>query len=203
MARRPWHKSADTRAEILDEAERQLETLGYADMTIGSIARALGMSPANIFKNFGNKAGLIDAVALRWVMLLDATIDTTSGITPASRRLRAMARLILETHLDRGEKPARLAMALGIDFRPPPSAIAFYERLLKRFETLIDDGIAEGEFAPCDDKPVAAAVVCDCLATILDPASVLSSRSLFTVEELTEKCDRVVNFVIKGLAARA
>ena len=80
MARRPWHKSADTRAEILDEAERQLETLGYADMTIGSIARALGMSPANIFKNFGNKAGLIDAVALRWVMMLDAAIDTTSGI---------------------------------------------------------------------------------------------------------------------------
>jgi AcrR family transcriptional regulator len=203
MARRSWHKSADTRAEILDEAERQLEAIGYTDMTIGSIARALGMSPANIFKNFGNKAGLIDAVALRWVLLLDAALDTTSGITPASQRLRAMARLILETHLVHGETPARIAILIGLDFRPPPSALAFFERLLKRFETLIDDGIASGEFAPCDDRPAAAAVVCDCLMTILDPAAVLRGRSLFTVEEMTEKCDRLVNFVIKGLAARA
>ena len=99
MARRSWHKSADTRTEILNEAERQLQAVGYAAVTIGSIAKALGMSPANVFKNFGNKAGLIDAVALRWVLLLDAALDTTSGITPASQRLRAMARLILETHL--------------------------------------------------------------------------------------------------------
>ena len=34
-------------------------------MTVGSIAKALDMSPANIFKNFGSKAGLIDAVAFR------------------------------------------------------------------------------------------------------------------------------------------
>lgn len=39
--------------------------------------------------------------------------------------------------------------------------------------------------------------------TILDPAAVLRGRSLFAVEEMTEKCDRLVNFVIKGLAARA
>lgn len=202
MARRSWHKSADTRAEILDEAERQLQALGYADMTIGSIATALGMSPANIFKNFGNKAGLIDAVALRWVMELDATIETTADIPSASLRLRAMAHLILETHLARGTMPARLAIMIGLDSTPPPSAIAFFHRLLRRFEKLIEDGVSDGEFVPCE-VAVTAAAVCDCLITILDPAAVLRGRSLFSVEEMTKKCDHLVDFVIRGLSLRA
>ena len=202
MARRSWHKSADTRAEILDEAERQLRAVAYADVTIGSIAKALGMSPANIFKNFGSKAGLIDAVALRWVMEIDATIETTAGISSASLRLRAMAHLILETHLARGKMPARLAIMIGLDSTPPPSAVAFYHRLIQRFEKLIDDGIAGGEFVACN-VPVTAAAVCDCLVTILDPAAVLRARSLFSMDEMTRKCDQLVDFVIRGLSLRA
>jgi AcrR family transcriptional regulator len=202
MARRSWHKSADTRAEILDEAERQLQAVGYADMTIGSIAKALGMSPANVFKNFGNKAGLIDAVALRWVMEIDDAIDTTADIPSASRRLRAMAHLILKTHLARGETPARLAIMIGFGSTPPPSALAFFHRLLHRLERLIEEGVSAGEFAPCDG-PVTAAAVCDCLITILDPAAVLRGRSIFTVEEMTRKCDHLIDFVIRGLSHRA
>lgn len=202
MARRSWHKSADTRAEILDEAERQLQAVGYADMTIGSIAKALDMSPANIFKNFGNKAGLIDAVALRWVMELDAAIETTADIASPSDRLRALAHLILKTHLARGETPARLAIMIGLDSTPPPSALAFFHRLLDRLEKLIGDGVAAGEFAPCDG-PVTAAAVCDCLMTILDPAAVLRGRTIFTVEEMTRKCDQLIDFVIRGLSLRA
>ncbi|SCM77992.1 hypothetical protein KL86PLE_60307 [uncultured Pleomorphomonas sp.] len=202
MTRRSWHKSADTREEILDEAERQLQAVGYSDMTIGSIAKALGMSPANIFKNFGNKAGLIDAVALRWVMEIDAAIETTAHIPSASLRLRAMAHLILETHLARGRMTARLAIMIGLDSTPPPSALAFFHRLLQRLGQLIDDGVADGEFAPCD-VTVTAAAVCDCLVTILDPAAVFRGRSLFTVEEMTQKCDHLIDFVIRGLSLRA
>ncbi len=202
MARRSWHESADTRTEILDEAERQLQAVGYAAVTIGSIAKALGMSPANVFKNFGNKAGLIDAVALRWVMEMDAAIETTADIPSASKRLRAMAHLILETHLARGEMPARLAIMIGFDSTPPPSALAFFHRLLQRLEALIDEGVSAGEFAPCDG-PVTAAAVCDCLITILDPAAVLRGRSIFTVEEMTRQCDHLIDFVIRGLGHRA
>ena len=202
MARRSWHKSADTRAEILDEAERQLQAVGYAEMTIGSIAKALGMSPANIFKNFGNKAGLIDAVALRWVMEIDAAIETTDHIPSASFRLRSMAHLILKTHLAGGEAPARLAIMIGFDSTPPPSAMAFFHRLLHRLEKLIDEGIAEEEFAPCDSS-VTAAAVCDCLITILDPAAVRRGRTMFSVEEMTRKCDHLLDFVIRGLRAPA
>jgi AcrR family transcriptional regulator len=202
MARRSWHKSADTRTEILDEAERQLRAVGYAQMTIGSIAKALDMSPANVFKNFGSKAGLIDAVALRWVMEIDAAIETTADITLASSRLRAMAHLILKTHLARGEMLAHLAIMIGLDFTPPPSALAFFHRLLQQLEKLVDEGIAGGEFAPCDGR-VTAVAVCDCLITILDPAAVLRGRSLFTVEEMTKKCDHLIDFVIRGLGAPA
>ena len=113
-----------------------------------------------------------------------------------------MAHLILKTHLARGEAPARLAVMIGLGPAPPPSALAFFHRLLQRLERLIEEVISAGEFAPCDG-PVTAAAVCDCLITILDPAAVLRGRSIFTVEEMTGKCDHLIDFVIRGLGHRA
>ena len=75
MARRTWHPSADTRNEILDETERQLRANGMTATTVGSVARELGMSPANIFKNFGSKAGLVDALVQRDLLQIDAMCD--------------------------------------------------------------------------------------------------------------------------------
>ena len=80
--------------------------------------------------------------------------------------------------------------------------MAFFHRLLHRLEKLIEEGIANGEFAPCD-IPVTAAAVCDCLITILDPAAVRRARTMFSVDEMTRKCDHLLDFVIRGLSARA
>lgn len=202
MARRSWHKSEDTRTEILDEAERQLVSAGYHGMTIDSLARKLGMSPANIFKNFGNKAGLIDALALRWVVKTDEMLDVTETITPASTRLRTIARLILDSHLRDGDVLPKIAILAGVAAAPPPSAIAFFERLLERLRRLIEAGIAEGEYADCD-ATARAAVVCDCMITVLDPASVLRARTMFSCDEITRRGDQLVDFVIAGLRAGA
>ena len=52
-------------------------------------------------------------------MEIDAAIETTADIPSASLRLRAMAHLILETHLARGKMPARMAILIGLDSPSP------------------------------------------------------------------------------------
>jgi TetR/AcrR family transcriptional regulator, repressor of the ameABC operon len=198
MARRPWHPSTDTRAEILDEAERQLQSVGFEALTMGSIAKALGMSPANVFKNFGNKSGLVDAVVLRLLMDIDRSLDTTETIRPAPERLRVLIRQIVESQLSQGKRNAKIAVIIGTYLVLPPSAIAFYNRLIDRFKRLLDDGIAEGEFAATDTS-LAAEVVGDCFIGIIDPANLWRMSTVFSPEEVTKKCDQLVEFVLKGL----
>jgi AcrR family transcriptional regulator len=198
MARRAWHKSTETRTEILDEVERQLTSVGYAAMTVDSIAKALGMSSANVFKNFGSKSGLIDAVALRWLMEIDALVESAVTIGSPSERLRAIANLILREHIRRGLMPSHIAIMVGLNFVPPPSAISFLGRLLEHFRAIVASGVESGEFAPCDAVKTAS-VLCDCLISVLDPAVIVRARSLYSEEEITRKCDDLVDFVISGL----
>src|SRR3546814_1627798 len=54
---------------ILDSAERLFKHYGYTKTNVADIARDLGMSPANIYRFFGSKADIHQALAQR---MLDA-----------------------------------------------------------------------------------------------------------------------------------
>ena len=58
-------QAAETRATILDCAERLFLELGYAATTIAAIAAGAGVSVETIYKAFGGKAGLVRAIRER------------------------------------------------------------------------------------------------------------------------------------------
>lgn len=55
----------ETRDLILATAEAHLRRFGYARTTVSEIARACGMSHANVYRFFKTKADIIDAVVAR------------------------------------------------------------------------------------------------------------------------------------------
>jgi len=59
--------SSTTRDRILDAADALLQRLGPARMGVVDVARALGMSHANVYRHFDSKAALRDAVVERWL----------------------------------------------------------------------------------------------------------------------------------------
>jgi AcrR family transcriptional regulator len=70
------------REAILDTAERQFLTGGYASTTIAAIAREAGVSVETIYKAFGGKPGLVRAIFERGL--------TGRGPVPAYERSDAM-----------------------------------------------------------------------------------------------------------------
>jgi AcrR family transcriptional regulator len=56
-------QARQTRAEVLDAARRLFLADGYASTTIASVAGAAGVSVETVYKTFGNKSGLLRAVA--------------------------------------------------------------------------------------------------------------------------------------------
>lgn len=55
----------DRRREILDAAERLHDELGFEKTTMADIAKALAMSPANLYRTFPNRRAIDDAIAER------------------------------------------------------------------------------------------------------------------------------------------
>src|SRR5688500_19105611 len=68
---------ADTR--LLAIAADQLKEFGPRHITVVGIADAAGMTHANVYRYFTNKAALIDAVAGQWLREMGAAIADIAG----------------------------------------------------------------------------------------------------------------------------
>ena len=78
-----------TQERILEAAEEVLRRYGPAKANVVDVARALGVSHASVYRHFGSKAALRDAVTERWLESIStplAAIASEEG--PAPERLR-------------------------------------------------------------------------------------------------------------------
>src|ERR1700744_2570241 len=65
----------DTRSAILEMAKAHLRRFGEDKMTIVDIARGLGLSYANIYRFFKNKAESLDAIIEEWLGRTEEIIE--------------------------------------------------------------------------------------------------------------------------------
>jgi AcrR family transcriptional regulator len=63
--RKAGRPTVDRRDEILDAAERLYDAMGFEKVTVTDVARALGMSPANLYRSFANRQAIDEAVTKR------------------------------------------------------------------------------------------------------------------------------------------
>lgn len=65
MAEKPTQDATSGRERMLDAAESCLQRFGLAKTTIEDVAQASGLSRATVYREFGNRDGLLLAVATR------------------------------------------------------------------------------------------------------------------------------------------
>ena len=68
-------RPAETRERILAAAEDAAAAAWPAKTTVADVARALGMSHANVYRHFASKAELRDVVAERWLHAVTDPLD--------------------------------------------------------------------------------------------------------------------------------
>lgn len=190
--------SNDTRALIVETARVHLRRFGEDKMTIVGIARALGMSHANIYRYFPGKAAIVEAVLDLWLSRVESFI-TEVARQPGTAAER-IERVVLEIHRRRRAKH-QSEPELYESFRrvilSRSDAVAKRQRKIATvFCDLIRKGIEDGEFRPVDPAR-AATVLEDATAFFLHPAvmpSALSNRG-------EERARNVVRHVLAGFAA--
>src|ERR1700746_2427705 len=89
------HIDTGVREQILVTAERLFREIGYQKTTVADIAKALRMSPANVYRFFDSKKSINAGVARR----LMSEVEDASQVIATKRRRRASERLreLLET----------------------------------------------------------------------------------------------------------
>lgn len=151
-AGRPRNAALD--GAILAAAERQLGELGYARMSLESIAAGAGTTVPSVRRRFGGKTAIAEAVVQS---LRIADLPPTAG----SPRAQALAILDnFHRNLLRNDAMAILGTLLSEERRHPELIEAFRTRLAGPRRALLrqvlTNGIRAGELPPSADPDVLA-----------------------------------------------
>ena len=150
-----------TKDRILDMAEALLHRMGPAKMGVVDVARALGMSHANVYRHFSSKADLRDAVVERWLHRVSeplAAIAAEAG--PAAERLDRWLWALI--HIKRRkvlDDPAMSRTYHGIASEAREAVEAHVAELRGQIAGIIADGMTAGAFHVTDPAEAAAAVL--------------------------------------------
>lgn len=162
---RPAHdrvrqRSESRRLEILHAAARVFRRRGIAAAGMREIAEAAGLSPGNLYYYFDSKDELLLFCQERTLEHMLAAVEAAKvGARSSAGQLRAILRAHVHALLDELEgSTAHLELdSLPEALRAP--MIRKRDRYERALRALVTQGIARGEFTPCDAALVTRAML--------------------------------------------
>lgn len=195
VRRRPRRSAEETRRDILAKAEELFRERGFNAVAIADIAAALGMSPANVFKNFNSKNALVDAIAFEQIRVFERDIRPMDKSHAPLLRLRHLARTLMQQHhQDLNDNPYIFEMILMTAKQDMKCGDYYKSVMANLFADIIRDGIEAGIYTPAD-IPTLAETVLHALISVIHP--VLIARE--DIGNLATRCDQLVDFIDAGL----
>ena len=160
---------------ILDAAEDMLRRHGAAKTNVVDVARALGMSHANIYRHFASKKALLDAVAARWLHAVTDPLERIAGQTerPAAERLAAWFDTLREIKRRKVRDDPELFQVYHHVAEQAREVVAEHVGTLRgQLARIMADGIAAGGFAAGLDAAQAARAFMQATVQFHHPAMV-------------------------------
>ena len=181
------------RLEILHAAARVFRRRGIAAAGMREIADEAGLSPGNLYYYFDSKDELLLFCQERTLEHMLAAVDAAKvGAPSCAAQLRAILRAHVHALLDELEgATAHLDLdALPESMRAP--MIRKRDRYERALRALVTQGIARGEFAPCDAALVTRAM----LGAVNWTARWFRPEGAQTADEVAQA---ISGYLVKGL----
>jgi AcrR family transcriptional regulator len=188
-----------TRDRVLDAAEETLRRFGPGKSTVVDVARALGVSHGTVYRHFGSKAELLDAVLARWLHRMSPPLAAVAGAdAPATERLRRWLETLMGFKQDKARTDPDLFAAYALVSAEARDVVrAHLDELAAQVGRIVADGMERGEFAPGDAAASARAVL-TATSRFHHPAHAAE----WSAESVAESFDGVWNLLLMGLAVR-
>src|SRR5215216_2572037 len=134
-------RELDVRARIVETAEALFRDVGYQKTTVADIAKALKMSPANVYRFFDSKKSINEAVAERVTAAVRARMTAIARADrPAGERLRDLLRTMNACMCELGASEAKMHDMVEAVIR------AHIDGVDQIITEVVADGVASGEF---------------------------------------------------------
>jgi AcrR family transcriptional regulator len=190
-------KATATRDAILREAEHLFRSIGYQKTTVADIARALRMSPANIYRFFPSKAAINEAIAAQ---LLTGLIAQAKAIVaapgPAPERLRRLFAMTQQQTVALFFNEKRMHDMVAVAMEEHWDVIeVFIEQFDQVLGQLVADGQALGEFAAELDPVATGHLIHASILVFAHPTLVQECGG----EKLEETAAGMAEFVLRAL----
>lgn len=185
-----------TADRILEAAEDVLRRYGPAKANVVDVARALGVSHGSVYRHFGSKAALRDAVTERWLAAISAPLEVVADEHgPAADRLERWLDLLVHTKRSKAlEDPELFATYLELTTEARQVVAAHVDTLVGQLTRIVADGVAEGVFETTDPRATARAVF-DATSRFHNPANVAT----WSDPEIDVAYDGVRALILRGL----
>jgi AcrR family transcriptional regulator len=146
---------------IMVATEDVLRRYGPAKATVVDVARALGVSHAAVYRHFGSKAALREAVARRWLAQKMDVLDDIAAdqAAPPPQRLRDWTvALFREKRRQAVEEPELFATFLSLVSADSTVAVDHVAAMMRQLESVVAAGMTSGDFAAGDPAATARVV---------------------------------------------
>ncbi|HEY1926188.1 MAG TPA: TetR/AcrR family transcriptional regulator [Caulobacteraceae bacterium] len=187
-----------TRVQLLEEAHRHFRLYGYGKTSVADLARAIGVSPAYVYRFFDSKQAIGDAVVADQLGVMIGRLEALmTAPRSASERLRRLYSALTESGLSfffNERKLHEIVVAAVTEHWP---AVRRYQQVVRALiRALVVEGREAGEFerkTPVDD--VAAAIFAT-LGPFMHPILLEQAEP----DELRPLAERVADLVLRSLA---
>ncbi|MFD8916464.1 TetR family transcriptional regulator [Streptomyces sp. NPDC059569] len=188
-----------TAERILEATEEVLRRYGPAKATVVDVARVLGVSHGSVYRHFGTKAALREAVTSRWLSrtetVLAAIMDGEAE--PGPEKLRGWLLALFDTKRHKaGDDPELFATFSVLIDESSDVVDAHLTELAHQLTRIVEEGVREGEFVAADPASTAGAVFA-ATARFHDPSYAPEWRKPTIDAEFTAVCD----LLLRGLRA--
>ncbi|PKP85809.1 MAG: hypothetical protein CVT80_00620 [Alphaproteobacteria bacterium HGW-Alphaproteobacteria-2] len=178
---------------IVAAAAEVIARKGFAQASIREIAEAADLHVPTLYVHVRGKDELLELVYAREMALLEADLDRAVSQGTPRERVGRMIAVAMEV-ADRRRRQVGLLNRELRNLRPEARArtLARYRALIGRYETVIREGIARGDFAPVDTLVA---------ANFLDMASDIWALRQFFFSEMQMEDYRAaaIAFTLNGL----
>jgi AcrR family transcriptional regulator len=195
------HTETDTRERILVVAERLFRELGYQKTTVGDIAKALHMSPANVYRFFDSKKAIHEGVCR--VLMGEVEVAAQAILAkpgPATPRLRELLTTIHRMNSERFVGDSKLHEMVEIAMEESwEVCVAHMRTIVEAIGGVIAQGAASGEF-DVTDVPLAAMCTCQAMLGYFHPQMI--AQAMNKPGKPHSEIDQMIDFLLAGLATR-
>ncbi|MGQ0446027.1 MAG: TetR/AcrR family transcriptional regulator [Beijerinckiaceae bacterium] len=163
-------KGKDTRRQIVEVAERLFRQLGYQKTTVSDIARELRMSPANVYRFFGAKSEINEAVCMELLDKIEAEARKIAGSRgTALQKMRTLIASVEKAYYKQYMLDRKLHELIEAAVAEKWTTMREHNlRMTLLLEQIIASGMEAGEFHP-GDAALAARLVSTACIRFCDP----------------------------------